>query len=100
MASTLYIPTCPSDSLQKISFKPRAKIVHTYWAFSTNDDHLGGLSESLTVQLTTLDTSASCNSTAGPITRTSVFLDELDVPEAVSVDDKRSKASGATPVLG
>lgn len=81
MTSSLNIPSSPTNCR----------------AFSTNNDDLGVLCKCLTKQLATLDTGTNRNGTARPITSSSVLLDELDVLEAMRIDDERAEASGATP---
>jgi hypothetical protein len=70
----------------------------THRALSTDNDHFRALSKSLSVQLTTLDTSTNGSRTARPVTRSYVLLGELDIPEAVGIDDKRPVTGRATPI--
>jgi hypothetical protein len=70
-----------------------------YWAFSTNNDLLRALCESLAKQLASLYTRTYSSRATSPIARTTVVLDERHVLEAVGVDDKRPKTGRATPEL-
>jgi len=58
------------------------------WALSSNDDYLGTLVEALSEQLAALDTSTDNSCSALPVPRSCVLLQELDISEAVGVDDK------------
>jgi len=72
VAASLDVATAPTDG----------------WALSANDDYLGTLVEALSEQLAALDTSTDDSCSALPVPRSSVLLQELDVSEAVGVDDE------------
>jgi hypothetical protein len=57
------------------------------------------LSEALAEQLAALDTSTDDSRSALPVTRSSVLLQELDVPEAVGVDDERTISGRTAPAF-
>jgi hypothetical protein len=75
----------------------RCEDVASYGTLSTNYHDLWLLRKAPTKQLTSLYACASNDRTAFPIARASVFLNELDVLEAVRVDDEGAKASRAAP---
>jgi hypothetical protein len=100
MPSTLDVTSSPSDSLVCISQSQRFLLeMVAYRAFSTNNDLLRALCESLAKQLASLYTRTHSSRATSPIARTTVVLDELHVLEAVGVDDERPKAGRATPEL-
>ena len=72
MAASLDVAAAPADG----------------WALSSYDDYLGTLVEALSEQLAALDTSADDSCCALPVPRSGVLLQELDISEAVGVDDE------------
>jgi hypothetical protein len=88
VSTSLDVTSGPANSLAYVSNGFELLGWRTYWALSTNNDYLGALSKALTVQLAALDTSTNDSRTTRPITRSSVFLQELDILEAVGVDDE------------
>ena len=72
MAASLDVATAPADG----------------WALSSNNDYLGTLVEALSEQFAALDTSTDDSGSALPVSRSSVLLQELDISEAVGVDDE------------
>lgn len=102
MSTALDIATGPSNRLRNVS-RDEVKFAmirkKTYRTFSTNNNHFGALVKALTVQLTALDASSNNSCAALPIPRSSVFLEKLDIFEAVRVDDKRAVTGRSTPVI-
>lgn len=96
VAASLNVTSGPANSLDYVSDGFRRPDRYTYWALSTNDDHLGALSKAFPVQFTALYTSTDNGRTTRPVTRPSVLLEELDVLEAVSVDDECAVTGGTT----
>lgn len=69
------------------------------WALSTYDDHLGALVEALSEQLAALNTSTNDGGSALPVTGSSVLLQELDISEAVGVNDERTVSGRTSPAF-
>lgn len=69
----------------------------TYWTLSPNNHHLGALIEALAVQLTALHARPHNRRTARPVSRARVLFQELDVLEAVRVDNEGAEARRSTP---
>jgi hypothetical protein len=99
VSTSLDVAATPTNSLELVSKCAEPSIWCTYRALSTNNDHLGALSKALAEQLAALDTSTNDSRSALPVTRSSVLFQELDVPEAVGVDDERTVSGRTAPVF-
>jgi hypothetical protein len=94
VATTLEVSASPADGLFDIRCVMEFESNRTYRTLATNNDDFRALCKSLTEQLTSLYTSTNDSSTARPLSRSAVLLHELDVLEAVGVDDQRSVSGG------
>jgi hypothetical protein len=93
MTSALDVTSGPTDSLPKVSRWLFRIVKATHRAFASNDNHFRVLSESLTVQFPSLDTSTNRGDRAIPVPGSGVLLSKCNLLETVSIDDQGSVSS-------
>jgi hypothetical protein len=94
------LPGCTHQPIRQSMIRQlcsRCEDAGSYRTLSTNYHNLWLLRKAPTKQLASLYACASNDCTAFPIARAIVLLNELDVFEAVRVDDEGTKTSRAAP---